>query len=226
MIELVRPPKFYMDSSGSGGFYECGDFTEEQQASQVMVHHLGGPSKVLSGQLAKLVSLEAYQKPTQLLRSECVRRLGSCITCWAPSAEPAQPFTAPAHCHELLPTGRHCWLDGSSSSSWTQAAAESICADCYGLFNATTSHALFPHPAGGPWRACANAGSKTFSHLCHNISMLMDSHLDQGDRTLASTPLLATLASISVAQCPLQRRTHQASMAHLRSTPLHPLETL
>jgi hypothetical protein len=61
IIELTRPPKFYMDSSGSGGFYECGDFTEDQQASQIMVHHLGGPSKVLSGQLAKLVSLEAYQ---------------------------------------------------------------------------------------------------------------------------------------------------------------------
>ena len=61
LIELTRPPKFYMDSSGSGGFYECGDFTEDQQASQIMLHHLGGPSKVLSGQLAKLVSLEAYQ---------------------------------------------------------------------------------------------------------------------------------------------------------------------
>lgn len=61
VIELTRAPKFYMDSSGSGGFYECGDFTEDQQASQIMVHHLGGPSKVLSGQLAKLVSLEAYQ---------------------------------------------------------------------------------------------------------------------------------------------------------------------
>ncbi|MBE7158264.1 MAG: hypothetical protein INR62_07485, partial [Rhodospirillales bacterium] len=30
VIELTRPPKFYMDSSGSGGFYECGDFTEDQ----------------------------------------------------------------------------------------------------------------------------------------------------------------------------------------------------
>ncbi len=61
VIELNQPPKFYMDSSGSGGFYECGDFTEDQQASHVMAHHLGGPSKVLSGQLAKLVSLEVYQ---------------------------------------------------------------------------------------------------------------------------------------------------------------------
>lgn len=61
LIELTRPPKFYMDSSGSGGFYECGDFTEDQQATKIMVHHLGGPPKVLSGQLAKLVSLEAYQ---------------------------------------------------------------------------------------------------------------------------------------------------------------------
>jgi len=61
VIELSRAPKFYMDSSGSGGFYECGDFTEDQQASQIMIHHLGGPSKVLSGQLAKLISLESYQ---------------------------------------------------------------------------------------------------------------------------------------------------------------------
>ncbi|MCJ1363591.1 Transcription elongation factor SPT4 [Acarospora aff. strigata] len=61
LIELNRPPNFFMDSSGSGGFYQCGDFTEDQQASQVMVHHLGGHSKVLSGQLAKLVSLDSFQ---------------------------------------------------------------------------------------------------------------------------------------------------------------------
>ena len=61
VVELNRPPKFYMDGSGGGGFYECSDFTEDQQASQVLVHHLGGPSKILSGQLAKLVSLDAFQ---------------------------------------------------------------------------------------------------------------------------------------------------------------------
>jgi len=61
-VELNRPPLFYMDSSNSGGFYQCGDFTEEQQASQIMVHHLGGHPKVLSVQLAKLVSLESFQK--------------------------------------------------------------------------------------------------------------------------------------------------------------------
>ncbi|KAJ5435392.1 Homeodomain [Penicillium cf. griseofulvum] len=47
VVELNRPPHFYMDSSNSGGFYQCGDFTEEQQASQIM--------------LAKLVSLESFQ---------------------------------------------------------------------------------------------------------------------------------------------------------------------
>jgi hypothetical protein len=62
VVELTRPPKFYMDSSGSGGFYECGDFTEDQQASRIFVHHLGGPSKVLSGQLAKLVCLWSHTK--------------------------------------------------------------------------------------------------------------------------------------------------------------------
>lgn len=60
VVELNRPPNFFMDSSGSGGFYQCGDFTEEQQASQIMVHHLGGHPKVLSGQLAKLVSLDSF----------------------------------------------------------------------------------------------------------------------------------------------------------------------
>ena len=61
LVELNRPPNFFMDSAGTGGFNKCGDFTEEQQASLIMVHHLGGHPKVLSGQLAKLVSLEAFQ---------------------------------------------------------------------------------------------------------------------------------------------------------------------
>ncbi|EDP50396.1 hypothetical protein KXW98_002669 [Aspergillus fumigatus] len=61
LVELNRPPLFYMDSSNSGGFYQCGDFTEDQQASQILVHHLGGHPKVLSVQLAKLVSLESFQ---------------------------------------------------------------------------------------------------------------------------------------------------------------------
>jgi hypothetical protein len=61
VIELTRPPQFFMDSSGSGGFFQCGDFTEDQQASQILTHHLGGHPKVLSGQLAKLVSLESFQ---------------------------------------------------------------------------------------------------------------------------------------------------------------------
>ncbi|KAF2736072.1 hypothetical protein EJ04DRAFT_177230 [Polyplosphaeria fusca] len=61
IVELNRSPNFFMDSSGSGGFFQCGDFTEDQQASQLLVHHLGGHPKVLSGQLAKLVSLESFQ---------------------------------------------------------------------------------------------------------------------------------------------------------------------
>lgn len=61
LVELMRPPLFWMDSSNSGGFYQCSDFTEDQQASRVMVHHLGGHPKVLSVQLAKLVSLDAFQ---------------------------------------------------------------------------------------------------------------------------------------------------------------------
>jgi hypothetical protein len=59
-IELLQPPLFYMDSSTTANFIQVNDFTEDQQASRVLTHHLGGNPKVLSGQLAKLVSLEAF----------------------------------------------------------------------------------------------------------------------------------------------------------------------
>ncbi|PHH62638.1 hypothetical protein CDD81_6872 [Ophiocordyceps australis] len=61
VIELNRPPHFFMDSSPTtNGFFMCGDFTEDLQASQCLIHHLGGNPKVLTNQLAKLVSLEAF----------------------------------------------------------------------------------------------------------------------------------------------------------------------
>ncbi|KAH9904921.1 homeobox transcription factor [Xylariomycetidae sp. FL2044] len=61
VIELNRPPNFFMDSlSNSNGFFQVGDFTEDQQATHCFRHHLGGNPKVLSGQLAKLVSLESF----------------------------------------------------------------------------------------------------------------------------------------------------------------------
>ena len=60
VIELTRPPHFLMDCSNGAGFSHVGDFTQDQQASHCLVHHLGGNPKVLSGQLAKLVSLESF----------------------------------------------------------------------------------------------------------------------------------------------------------------------
>lgn len=61
VIELNRAPHFFMDSSASAqGFYQVADFTEDMQASHCLVHRLGGSPKVLSGQLAKLVSLESF----------------------------------------------------------------------------------------------------------------------------------------------------------------------
>lgn len=66
VFELNHPPHFFMDSMGGpGGFTEVGDFTEDQQASQCLVHHLGGNPKVLSGQLAKLVSLDSFMNRHQ-----------------------------------------------------------------------------------------------------------------------------------------------------------------
>ncbi|KAI1813762.1 homeobox domain-containing protein [Poronia punctata] len=60
VIELNRAPSFFMDNSNSNGFVQVGDFTEDLQASHCFMHHLGGNPKVLSGQLAKLVSLESF----------------------------------------------------------------------------------------------------------------------------------------------------------------------
>ncbi|KAK3326596.1 hypothetical protein B0H66DRAFT_471485 [Apodospora peruviana] len=60
-IELLNPPYFMMDSPAAGsGFFQVSDFTEDQQASTVLTHVLGGNPKVLSGQLAKLVSLDSF----------------------------------------------------------------------------------------------------------------------------------------------------------------------
>lgn len=60
VIELTRPPHFLMDHSNATGFSAVGDFTQDHQATHCLVHHLGGNPKVLSGQLAKLVSLEIF----------------------------------------------------------------------------------------------------------------------------------------------------------------------
>uniref|UniRef100_A0A8H7TUJ9 Uncharacterized protein n=1 Tax=Bionectria ochroleuca TaxID=29856 RepID=A0A8H7TUJ9_BIOOC len=49
-----------MDHSNATGFSPVGDFTQDQQATHCLVHHLGGNPKVLTGQLAKLVSLESF----------------------------------------------------------------------------------------------------------------------------------------------------------------------
>ncbi|KAL8812202.1 MAG: hypothetical protein Q9200_001207 [Gallowayella weberi] len=72
LVELNRPPNFFMDSSGTGGFHQCGDFTEDQQASQILIHHLGGHPSTLSGQLAKLVSLESFQTRHSMFDSHAI----------------------------------------------------------------------------------------------------------------------------------------------------------
>ena len=98
VIELNRPPNFFMDSSGSGGFYQCGDFTEDQQASQVLVHHLGGHPKVLSGQLAKLVSLESFQNrhsPFDINAMPASAPVSPHMGIARPASQPTFQFTRP-----------------------------------------------------------------------------------------------------------------------------------
>jgi hypothetical protein len=98
VIELNRPPNFFMDSSGSGGFYQCGDFTEDQQASQVLVHHLGGHAKVLSGQLAKLVSLDSFQNrhsPFEINAMPASAPVSPTMGIARPASQPTVQFARP-----------------------------------------------------------------------------------------------------------------------------------
>ncbi|KAJ4507136.1 hypothetical protein HRR83_005966 [Exophiala dermatitidis] len=100
VIELTRPPNFHMDSSGSGGFYQCGDFTEDQQASQVLTHHLGGHPKVLSGQLAKLVSLESFQNrhnPFDMAAMPASAPVSPTLGIVRPASQPSVQFARPHH---------------------------------------------------------------------------------------------------------------------------------
>ncbi|EXJ78855.1 hypothetical protein A1O1_09257 [Capronia coronata CBS 617.96] len=98
VIELTRPPNFFMDSSGSGGFYQCGDFTEDQQASQILSHQLGGHPKVLSGQLAKLVSLDSFQNrhnPFDMGAMPASAPVSPTIGIVRPASQPSVQFARP-----------------------------------------------------------------------------------------------------------------------------------
>lgn len=98
LVELNRPPNFFMDSAGTGGFHQCGDFTEEQQASLIMVHHLGGHPKVLSGQLAKLVSLESFQNRHSPFDSQLMAASAP-VSPMGPPRPSSQPTGHMAHPH-------------------------------------------------------------------------------------------------------------------------------
>ncbi|KAL6409982.1 Homeobox protein HOY1 [Ilyonectria robusta] len=76
VIELSRPPNFFMDLFPAANDYiQCSDFTEDLQATQCLVHHLGGNPKVLSGQLHKLVSLKDFANRHNLQLSSINRFL-------------------------------------------------------------------------------------------------------------------------------------------------------
>lgn len=97
LVELNRPPNFFMDSAGTGGFNQCGDFTEDQQASSIMTHHLGGHPKVLSGQLAKLVSLDTFQNRHSPF--ENMMTASAPVSPMAPPRPSSQPNGYMAHPH-------------------------------------------------------------------------------------------------------------------------------
>lgn len=99
VVELNQPPNFYMDSAGTGGFHSCGDFTEEQQASMIMVHHLGGHPKVLSGQLAKLTTLESFQNRHSPFAQHTMAASAPVSPMMAPPRPSSQPTQQMAHPH-------------------------------------------------------------------------------------------------------------------------------
>ncbi len=99
VIELNRPPNFFMDSTPNGnGFFQCGDFTEDQQATRCFMHQLGGNPKVLSGQLAKLISLESFMnRHSHAAHFEAVHALSMSAPV-SPTARPSsQPNFAQPH---------------------------------------------------------------------------------------------------------------------------------
>ena len=98
LVELNRPPNFFMDSAGTGGFHQCGDFTEEQQASLIMVHHLGGHPKVLSTQLAKLFSLDSFQNRHSPFDLHTMAASAP-VSPMAPPRPSSQPIAQMAHPH-------------------------------------------------------------------------------------------------------------------------------
>ena len=98
LVELSRPPHFFMDSAGTGGFQDCGDFTEDLQATRVMVHHLGGNPKVLAGQLSKLVSLDSFQNrhtPFDLHHMAASTPVSPMAAPPRPSSQPTAPMAHP-----------------------------------------------------------------------------------------------------------------------------------
>ncbi|CAK7224193.1 Transcription elongation factor SPT4 [Sporothrix bragantina] len=121
VIELNQPPTFMMDCTPSAnGFTVCGDFTENQQASQCLVHQLGGNPKVLSGQLAKLISLDTFMtrhsphNPHNIVAAAAAAAASAAATT---TGGPIVPLVAPmpldvANAHNLSvsapvsPTGR------------------------------------------------------------------------------------------------------------------------
>ncbi|KAH7151914.1 hypothetical protein B0J13DRAFT_251562 [Dactylonectria estremocensis] len=84
VVELNNPPYFFMrPPPGTDAFFRCGDFTENQQASRIMIHHIGGDPGVLIGQLAELVSLPSFMGRHTHLRRQYEPYLGPSSMSWS-----------------------------------------------------------------------------------------------------------------------------------------------
>ncbi|RDA84086.1 hypothetical protein CP532_0480 [Ophiocordyceps camponoti-leonardi (nom. inval.)] len=114
VIELNHPPNFFMDSSpATNGFVQVGDFTEDMQATQCMVHHLGGNPKVLTNQLAKLVSLEAFMNRHSQQQQQQQNPFGD------PHALPASAPVSPTARPSSQPNFAQQQVDALAEQTWS-----------------------------------------------------------------------------------------------------------
>lgn len=112
VIELNQPPHFFMDSCPTtNGFYQCRDFTEDLQASRCLVHHLGGNPKVLSGQMAKLISLESFMSRHSQAFCE-----GPSLSISAPVSPQPRPSSQPAFPQQHMGLYQEQWGIGQMHS--------------------------------------------------------------------------------------------------------------
>lgn len=116
MIELNRPPNFFMNLAGTERFLQCEDFTGNQQASRIMVHRIEVDPRLLQHLLPRLKFLYSFQV-RQIPRPNFPSPITN-ITNHAPK-KPSQGSQEP---HQEQSTPRY--MQPTASSYWSVTEQE------------------------------------------------------------------------------------------------------